>query len=160
MKLMHKVSAASLTAATYLSLALPAWAQNLDPCDSTQGKFTNLCTSAEDASGLIGRVITAIFIIAAVIALFFLIWGGIKWILSAGDKAKVEAARGTIIAAIVGLIITFLAYFIMNFVLGLFGLGLSDLQLPTITGGGGSAVNSDGVDRDRCLENPNLPQCG
>ena len=39
---------------------------------------------------LLGGFIGAILIIAFVIALFFLFWGGIQWITSGGDKEGVE----------------------------------------------------------------------
>ena len=56
------------------------------------------------------------------IALAFLIYGGVKWITSGGDKAGVEAARNMIVAAIVGLVIAFLVYFILQIIFSLFGL--------------------------------------
>lgn len=134
MKLTQKISAASLATLGYLTIAFPAFADTIvNPCTSLAN--ANFCPSdGSVVSGLIGRAIYAIFILAAVIALFFLIWGGIKWILSGGDKGKVEAARGTIIAAIVGLIIVFLAFFIIQFVLGLFGLNLNSLTIPNLIG--------------------------
>jgi hypothetical protein len=134
MKLIHKISTASLATATYLTLVAPVFAQPVDTCpQGGNGQFNKLCSSfgADSFGRIIGTAITAIFVVAIILALFFLIWGGIKWILSGGDKAKVEAARGTIIAAIVGLIITFLAYFVLNLILTVFGLGsVSTLQLP------------------------------
>jgi hypothetical protein len=136
MKMIQKISTASLAAATYLTLAVPAFAVTLCPEDAS---FAPLCTAATEGNigTVIGRVITAILVIAVVLALFFLIWGGVKWIMSGGDKAKVESARGTIIAAIVGLIIAFLAFFIISLVLQLFGLGgITEFDLPSIFGTG------------------------
>ena len=123
-------------AAAYAGLSpLLAYAEvNLNPCpNGTTGDFSQLCvTDKNQISDVLLRAIVAVLIIAAVIALAFLIWGGIKWITSGGDKAKVEAARSTIIAAIIGLIIAFLAFFILNLVLGLFGLNIHSLQIPSI----------------------------
>ena len=90
--------------------------------------------ATRDLGQVLGFVVTIAFVIAVLIALFFLLWGGIKWITSGGDKGGVEAARNQIIAAVIGLIIVFLSFFILNLVLGLFGLSLFDLKLPTITG--------------------------
>jgi len=81
---------------------------------------------------IIQNSVTIIIIIAIVLSLFFLIWGGIRWITSGGDKAKVESARGTIIAAIIGLVIAFLAFFILSLALSFFGLSLTNLTLPKI----------------------------
>lgn len=132
---MKKVS--SIAAALTASL-LPfstAFAQTtVDPCP--QGSFNKLCSSFTAArfGPLVGTAIQFILVIAVVIAIIFLIWGGIKWITSGGDKAKVDSARGTIIAAVVGLIIAFAAYFIISIVLSLFGLGtINSLQLPSFS---------------------------
>lgn len=61
-------------------------------------------------------------VLAVMLAVGFLIYGGIKWIMSGGDKGKVDAARGTVTAAIIGLIIAFLAFFIISVVSYLFGV--------------------------------------
>jgi len=66
-------------------------------------------------------LIQLIFIIGVVIAVIFLIYGGIKWILSGGDKTAVEAARNHIIAAIIGLIIVVGAFFIIGLIFQLLG---------------------------------------
>lgn len=85
------------------------------------------------ANDVIRFVINALFFIAILAALVFLIWGGVKWIISGGDKEKVSAARSTIIAAIIGLILVLLSYVILNFVLEFFGLGsINTLNLPTL----------------------------
>lgn len=66
---------------------------------------------------LIAFIINAIIVLGIVLSLIFLLYGGVRWILSGGDKAKVDSARSTIVAAIVGLIIVVLAYVIINAVL-------------------------------------------
>lgn len=78
-------------------------------------------------------LIQFIFIIAVLLALLFLIFGGFKWITSGGDKAGVEGARGMIVAALVGLVVVFLSYFLLTLLLQIFtGATLSNLQLPKI----------------------------
>lgn len=52
----------------------------------------------------------------SVLSLIFLIVGGIQWISSGGDKAKVQGARNRITYAIIGLIVAFLAFAIINLV--------------------------------------------
>lgn len=96
----------------------------------TKGGIADL--GAGNFGAIVGRGITIIFVIAIVIALVFLVYGGVKWILSGGDKAAVESARNTIVAAVVGLVIVFLSYFILNIVLGFFGLSLAALSLPSL----------------------------
>jgi len=52
------------------------------------------------------------------ICVIMLIWGGIRYTTSAGNSANVTSAKNTIMYAIIGLIIAFLAYAIVNWVLG------------------------------------------
>src|SRR3990172_12087500 len=107
---MKKIAALSISAISYLTIVPSAFAviggQNIDPC--ARSGFRSLCNVANAGIGpLVNAIITILFIIAVVLALAFLIYGGIKWVISGGDKAKVEAARGTIVAALVGLVLVF-----------------------------------------------------
>lgn len=134
---MKKILATLGTGAAFLSLSTQAFAgggESVNPCPES-GQFQALCNlSADNIGAVIGAAVTLLLIIAVIIALFFLILGGIRWITSGGDKGKVESARGTIIAAIIGLVIAFLAFFILSLALSFFGLSLTDLTLPTIEG--------------------------
>ncbi|PIS08909.1 hypothetical protein COT75_04430 [Candidatus Beckwithbacteria bacterium CG10_big_fil_rev_8_21_14_0_10_34_10] len=73
-------------------------------------------------SPLIQGIIRIIFIVAVVLTFVFLLWGGIQWILSGGDKAKYEEARNRITAALIGLAIVALAWLIIKLVTHFFGL--------------------------------------
>lgn len=113
--------------------ASPVFAASVKICDDTNPTFGNLCKlSFENFGGIVGKIIILLLIIAVVIAVFFLIYGGIKWITSGGDKSALESARGHIVAAIVGLIISLLAFFIINFIGKFFGLTLVDINLPQL----------------------------
>lgn len=132
---LKKAAIITTTGFSLLATAGQAFATSgsLDPCPQNS-QFNTLCKlQAGQIGSVVSSAVTIILIIATLIALFFLIWGGLRWILSGGDKAKVEEARKTIIGAIVGLIIAFLAYFILTLVLSIFGLSLTKLTLPTIT---------------------------
>lgn len=131
---MKKVAAIILTAVSYFGITTSAFAQtSVNPCGNIQSGFGALCNlSANNLGGIVGAAVTFILIIAVLIALFFLIYGGIRWITSGGDKAKVDSARQTITAAIIGLIVAFLAFFILSLALSFFGLSLTNLVLPKI----------------------------
>lgn len=126
---------------TYLFLALPAFAvspASVNPCAGTpEGIANTLCKLGGEGGANIAKTIQNIvvffIVLAVIIALLYLLYGGIKWITSRGDKTEVEAARNHIIAAIVGLIVVFLAVFILTIVLVAFGLKLEDLKIPIIT---------------------------
>ncbi|OGM59165.1 hypothetical protein A3A75_03020 [Candidatus Woesebacteria bacterium RIFCSPLOWO2_01_FULL_39_10] len=59
-----------------------------------------------------------------------LVWGGVRYITSGGDKAQTEAARGQITAALVGLVIVFAAWAIINLVNIFFGVNILQLNIP------------------------------
>lgn len=62
------------------------------------------------------NVVTAALIFAGVAAVFFIIFSGVKFITSGGDPKKIEAARHTIMYAILGLIIILLSFLIINLI--------------------------------------------
>ena len=65
---------------------------------------------------------TMLMIVSVFLAIFFLIWGGITWITSAGDKEKIESARKKILYSIIGLTVIFASFLIINIVGGVFGV--------------------------------------
>src|SRR5258708_25535409 len=133
MKTTKIIATTATTALSFFGLTATAFAQNVNPCGPNIGQFSTLCgINQSSIPTVVSTAITIILVAAVLIALFFLIWGGIRWILSGGDKAKVESARNTIIAAIVGLVIAFLAFFILTIVLSVFNLSLANLTLPTV----------------------------
>lgn len=77
-----------------------------------------------DLGQLISALVGTLLIIAALLAFFFLILGGIQWITSGGDKAGMEAARNKITHAIVGLIIVGAAWAIMILVQNFLGVSI------------------------------------
>lgn len=128
-----KKLAALLSLSAYLSLVPSAFAENVNAC--VNGQFQTLCQlQAGNFGGIVGSVISLVFVISVVFALFYLIYGGFRWLISSGDKGKVTEAREHIIAAVIGLVIIFLAYFILNIIMGFFGVGsLSNLVIPNIS---------------------------
>jgi len=68
--------------------------------------------------GMAGTVINWILIAAGIIAVGFIIWAGIRYVLSGGDAEKVKKAKNTLLYAIIGLLIAALAMIIVNLVLG------------------------------------------
>lgn len=58
---------------------------------------------------------TAMFIVGA-LSVIMLIFGGLKYVVSAGDATKVTGAKNTILYAIIGVIVATLAYAAISFV--------------------------------------------
>ena len=111
---------------------VPVYAQSQPLCPP--GNFGHLCNLRVDkAGGLVGSLVGLLIIIAILVSLFFLVYGGIRYISSGGDKGKLGQARGTLLAAVIGLIIALLAFFIVNIILVfLTGSGLSSVTIPTL----------------------------
>ena len=64
-------------------------------------------------NGVFSRLTNTILLIVVIM----LVYGGLRYILSGGDSKKVTDAKNTILYAIIGLIISLLAFAIVNFVL-------------------------------------------
>lgn len=55
-------------------------------------------------------------ILATIVALFLVIYTGIKFINSGGDPKSVDSAKKMLTFALIGLIVVFLSFFIINFI--------------------------------------------
>src|SRR3990167_3454489 len=89
--------------------ALAAVANNPDLVPANIVGIDNVVTVVQAA-------IRLLLIVAFVAAFVLLIIGGIRWILAGGDEKAVAGARGTITAALIGLVIVLVAYAIIRLV--------------------------------------------
>jgi hypothetical protein len=139
---------------------------NVDPCAAGNSSSPAFCSTTGTSFGsILGSVLQFVFIVAVLLALGFLIFGGIKWITSGGDKAAVGAARGMIIAAIIGLILVVISYFVVNNLLLPFlgypgGFGDLNARFPTLFGGGSSTSSTDGSSASEFCGNGGQRPCG
>ncbi len=103
---------------------------NLTPSGGNTG-FAGLANL--NIGQIISGLITLALVVAAVIFFFMLVIGGIRWIVSGGDKGQTEAARGQITAALIGLVIVFAAWAIMQLISTFFGIDvLKTFTIPNI----------------------------
>lgn len=96
----------------------------LKPWSAAYGQAADLPTITPITNGdeqtiidAIGNVVNWLFILAGALAVAYLIWGGIQYI--TGGAKGAEAAKGTIINAIIGIVVIVLAYVIVNAVIGM-----------------------------------------
>ena len=101
------VSLTGLSSVSALTLQEGAEAARCDGCP--ENLFGN--------AGVFKQVTNTVLYIVGIIAVIMLIIGGIKYVVSGGDSKKVTDAKNTILYAIIGLIIAFLAFAIVNFVI-------------------------------------------
>lgn len=114
-----------------LAFAAPVFAeQTVFSCPGS-GPFQGLCT--KEIGAVVSGFINLVFVVAILLALVWLIYGGVKWMVSGGDKSAVEEARNHVISALIGLVIVFVAFFIINFLAQfLTGSSLQNLRLPQL----------------------------
>lgn len=82
-------------------------------------------------SGVFTQITNTVLYIVGIISVIMLIYGGLRYVISGGDSKKVTDAKNTILYAIIGLIVSILAFAIVNFVIN------------AITGETNSAANVD-----------------
>lgn len=93
-----------------------------DPCaslpsDSPAYEAAGCKGSKDELPQVIVGILNAIITVSGIIAVIFVIIGGINYMTSAGDPGKIEKAKKTILYAVIGLAITVLAFAIVNFVI-------------------------------------------
>ena len=76
---------------------------------------------AHDLTTLLTAVLSLLIAVVSLLVFVYLIWGGIEWITSGGDKGKTDQARSKIIAALVGVIIIASSYAILQIMLRFLG---------------------------------------
>lgn len=95
-----------------------------DPLASacSNGAASEICNNkgSEDPNKLIGTIVNTLLWAVGILSVIMIIVSGIMYTTSAGDAGRVTKAKNTITYAIVGLIVAFLAYAIVNWVLKLF----------------------------------------
>lgn len=115
-----------------LALAVPIFAAdektiNLKPTGGLAGGLTGLTIA-----GIVAAALKLALVVAAIVFFFILVIGGIRWIVSGGDKAQTEASRAQITSALVGLVIVFAAWAITQLIGTFFGVEIFNLDIPTV----------------------------
>lgn len=78
----------------------------------------------------IGNLLTTALGLASIILLVWIVWGGVEWIISGGEKQAVENARNRITNGIIGMIIVALAIAIFMFIGEILGINLLKITMP------------------------------
>lgn len=118
----------ALTIAVMLGLVLvpvtSVGAVNVKPLDdicSTSSSKTEVCNAKnDDISTTIKTAVNVLLFVVGSISVIMIIVGGILYAVSTGDQSRITKAKYTIMYAIAGLIVSLLAYAIVNFVVDQF----------------------------------------
>jgi len=98
-------------------------AVNVDPLEQAcpAGSDSTVCKSKDDnISEVIKTVVNVLLFIVGIISVIMIIVGGIMYSVSAGDSGSVTKAKNTIFYALIGLVVAFFAFAIVNWVVGRF----------------------------------------
>ena len=104
-------------------------------------------------TNLISKGLLLFITVASLLLLMFLLWGALDWILSGGEKDKIEKAQRKITNAVLGYIIMFVMFALFGIITGdILGIVKKDANgswtftLPTLggttSGGGGGQSRS------------------
>ncbi len=100
-----------------------------------QGPLSGVGGQGGSALGLlISNLIFLLFVGAFLMALFFLLLGGLQWITSGGDKNGLESARNKITNALIGLIIVGAVWAILMLIGKFLGIDFPNLRIPSMGG--------------------------
>lgn len=132
MKKIAKIASGAAVALSGLYWSvMPAFAINLCPANSGLNNIPG-CGGPTNVETIIVFAINVLLFVALVIALIFLIIGGIRWIVSGGDKEGTAKAKGTVTSALIGLVVVLLAWVLINLVLQILTKSsISNLNVPT-----------------------------
>lgn len=91
--------------------------QGIDLSQGGNGSQSDCADNGNGVSGLLKLAINILSFAVGVIAIIFIIIGGLKYVTSQGESNNTAAAKNTIIYALVGLVMVALAQFIVRFTL-------------------------------------------
>lgn len=82
--------------------------------------------------GLLRTFITAALVVGVIIFFFNLLFGGIMYISSGGDKGKTEAAKSKLTNALIGIVVMFSVYAVVIIMGNIFGTNLLLFSLDNL----------------------------
>ncbi len=109
---LYRLGGGAVIAATSAQVAM---AVERPKIDNPVGNGTNL-------GSVLGVVINGLLLFAGAVAVLFLIIGGFRYIVSTGNEQQVAGAKNTILYAILGLIIIFIAFVLVKSVQNILGV--------------------------------------
>jgi uncharacterized membrane protein len=118
---MKKIFSTFLVSLVFLSLFLFSFfkdvysIEKVDPVNlNTIQQNMGNSSLPTNISGLISKIIPYIFTIAGILLLIFFIASGFQFIFAAGDPKKMESAKAHITTALIGFIIIFVSYWLVQ----------------------------------------------
>lgn len=92
----------------------PVYAQITNP--ALPDKFGTDTGGGAGLAFYISQLWKTMVVVGALGFLLYLVWGGVEWVTSGGDKTKVQAAQQRITSALIGLTLLVASYAIIAFI--------------------------------------------
>lgn len=108
--------------ATALVPSTGVYAQNALEQACEEDPSAAICQQSDSGSiqDVVQIVINVLLFIVGLVAVIMIVISGFRFVTSGGDAGSVASARNTILYAVIGLVVAFLAFAIVNFVLDAF----------------------------------------
>ena len=89
-------------------------------------RFANIQVSPDDLGvpqvaandNTLAKILSAVFVIVGSLAVLFVLIGAARYVAANGEPARVTQAKNTILYAIVGVVVSALAFVVVQFVIG------------------------------------------
>jgi len=101
---------------------MAAW----DASCMVQGAATFKCLEP-----LFGNIVQALTALVGVAVFIMFVVGGFSFLFSGGDQKKLEKARGTLSAAVIGVVVIVSAYLILLTIKAITGVDVTTFTVPT-----------------------------
>lgn len=118
------ITACSIGLALFLAPSLHAVDFTMSMQDGVNAaKGRDQVTDLFGESGIFQDITNILLFLVGAISVIMIIIGGLRYVVSGGESSAVSAAKNTILYAIVGLVVSMLAYAIIAFVIDSFAPG-------------------------------------
>ena len=122
------------------SVVLPVQAAGLVPCGGEYELECNFCFLLEMVKNIIDRLV----ILAAPIAVVFIVWGGYNLLLSGGSEERITQGKKILSSAVIGLLLVIISWIFVASIIGWLGRDSINFSLSE----GGFSFDCGGEDDD------------
>jgi len=123
---MKKINLPIIVNAFYIFLATASLAHAADiPLNDITGVGQFQVAKPQDQLGtFVSTMVNTVTVMAGLAFILYFAMGGLKWIVSSGDKGRAEEAKTELTQSAIGLIVVAVSYFIVGIVGGVVGINI------------------------------------
>ncbi|MBP5656611.1 hypothetical protein J6X15_03440 [Candidatus Saccharibacteria bacterium] len=115
------ITGAAAAATLFAGRVMAATTPNPAQAGAEAARGNGMPAELVGTDGVFTKITNTVLYAVGIISVVMLIFGGLRYVISGGDSKKVTDAKNTIMYALIGLIISILAYAIVNFVINAVG---------------------------------------